>query len=329
MVGRLNSATAGMMFAIVAGGCMQTFDAGSGRPHGKLPVDERNPVVLMNAGLDDNWQAAYTMLFAHGGVLKLDAIIIGTGTNWPSIETNIAEWRAAVAAARASGLGNIPDPITSIAPRLVRPDSGVIEMTAVNRSEGALAILDASKRLGLPYRPLVVLTGESQTDVADAYLIDQTVKDRIVVVSSLGTSTASGGAMGIPNGETDPWAESIVAERLRYVQINAFYDQSNDVPDSRLPELPANPLGRWIAAKQPGIWNVAQASDQAAIAALCLPAFVQTVVRMSSAGPVGAGATFGPDLVLNPNGNVWVARDGVGSVATDRFWELLAATASN
>ena len=307
---------------------MQTFDAGSGRPHGKLPVDERNPVVLMNAGLDDNWQAAYAMLFANGGGLKLDAIIVGTGTNWPSIETNIAEWRAAVAAARASGLGNIPDPIASISPKLVRPDSGVIETTVPNRSEGALAIVEASQRLGLPYRPLVVLTGESLTDVADAYLIDETVKDRIVVVSLLGTSTESGGKMGIPNGETDPWAESIVAERLRYVQVNAFYDQSSDVPDARLPELPASPLGRWIAAKQPGIWKVLQDSDQAAIAALCLPAFVQTVVRMSSAGPVGAGATVGPDLVPAPNGNIWVARDGVGSVATSRFWELLAATSN-
>ena len=225
----------------IGAACTQTIDAGSNRPHGRLPVDERNPVVLTNDGIDDNWQGEYAVLLANSGTLKLDAIIVSTSPGWADIEANISGWRALVDAARMSGLRHIPDPIASTGPPLTRPADGAIDRTPPNRSEGAHRILEASHRLGLPYRPLVVLTGGRLTDVADAYLIDPTVTDRVVVVSALGTTTASGGAMGIPNGEMDPWAEMIVAARFRYVQVSAYYDQLTDVPASRVDDLPPMP----------------------------------------------------------------------------------------
>jgi hypothetical protein len=320
------AAAAAIALAVIAAGCTQALDAGSNRPHGLLPVDERNPVVLTNDGITDNWQGEYAVLLADSGVLKLDAIVVSTSPEWPDIDANIAGWRALVGAARASGLHNIPDPIASIGPPLVRPATGAIEMTGRNRSEGARFILEASRRLGLPYRPLVVLTGGRLTDVADAYLIDPTVTERVVVVSALGTTTASGGAMGVPNGEMDPWAEMIVAARFRYVQVSAFYDQLTDVPASRLSELPANALGAWIAAKQPKIWSVPLAADQVGVAALCLPEFALTVDRVSPAGPIAAGATAGPDLVSDPSGSEWLVTKSDGAVATNRFWQLLGET---
>ena len=178
----------------------------------------------------------------------------------------MAGWRELVSAARDSGLRNIPDPIASVGPPLVRPASGEIDATSPNRSEGARFIVDASKRLGLPYRPLVVVTGGALTDVADAYLLDPTVAERVFVVSSLGVLSASGAQMGNPNGNEDPWADTIVASRLRYVQVSAFYNQLNDVPASSVSRLPANPLGARIAAKQPNLWEWPPASDQVAVA---------------------------------------------------------------
>src|SRR5665811_461001 len=126
-----------------------------------------------------------------------------------------------VAAATTSGLQNIPDPITSTESPLVMPASGDIDATQPNRSEGALFIVKASMSLGLPYRPLVIATGGALTDVADAYLLDHTVTQRVVVVSSLGGVSESGGNMGRPNGDADPWADTIVAERFRYIQVSA------------------------------------------------------------------------------------------------------------
>ena len=313
----------GLALALLAFGCSETRDLGSSAPHGLLPVDERNPILLANDGASDNWQGEYAVLLANGGGPKLAGIIVNTSSAWPDIDTNIAGWRGLVAAAGASGLRGIPDPTTSTGAPLVRPASGQIKDTTPNRSEGARLILDTSASLSLPYRPLVVVTGGRLTDIADAYLIDSTVAERIVVVSSLGTTSATGGAMGQPNGEMDPWADAIVTAGLRYVQVSAFYDQLTDVPTSRLGELPANPLGDWIAAKQPNILNLVQAADQVGVVAVGVTSFVTAVEHASPAALVGSGAAAGPDLGAEPSGPVWLITESAGAEATDRFWKLL------
>jgi hypothetical protein len=213
--------------------------------------------------------------------------------------------------------------MASTGPPLTRPTSGAIKDTTPNRSEGAHLILDASAALSLPYRPLVVVTGGRLTDVADAYLMDPTIAERVVVVSSLGTTTDTGGAMGPPNGEMDPWADAIVTASFRFVQISAFYDQTTDVPPARVSELPANPLGDWIAAKakQPSIFNLAQAADQVAVVAVGIPSFVTGVENVSPAALIGASA--GPDLVADPAGPLLLVTQNASADATNRFWELL------
>jgi hypothetical protein len=308
--------------ALVAMSCTESRDLGSSVPHGRLPVDERNPIVLANDGAEDNWQGEYAILLASSGGPPLAGIIVNTSGPWPDLDANIAGWRGLVAAATASGLRNVPDPTASIGPPLVRPANGQIDDTAPNRSEGARLIVDASAGLSLPYRPLVVVTGGRLTDVADAYLVDRTVTERVVVVSSLGATTAAGAAMAAPNGEMDPWADAIVTARFRFVQVSAFYDQLTDVPTSRLSELPANPFGAWIAAKQPKIWTLQEAADQVAVVAVGVPSFASAVSRVSAA-TIGAGATAGPDLVVNPNGTGWLVTQNASADATARFWDAL------
>lgn len=318
-------AVPGLMLAVLAIGCMETRNLGSNVPHGLIPVDQRNPIVLANDGAYDNWQGEYAVLLANGGGPKLAGIIVNTSSPWPDLDANIAGWRGLVAAARSSGLRNIPDPIASTGPALVRPASGQIDDTAPNRSEGAHLIVDTSLSLGLPYRPLVVVTGGRLTDVADAYLIDSTVAERVVVVSSLGTTTETGAAMGPPNGEMDPWADSIVTAHFRFVQVSAFYDPTTDVPSSRLAQLPANPFGDWIAAKQPSIFDLDQAADQVGVVAVGIPDFVTAVESVSAAAPVGAGATAGPGLGADPVGRLLLVSQNASAEATNRFWELLLA----
>jgi hypothetical protein len=312
-----------LALVLAAAGCTEAFDAGSSRPHGLLPVDERNPIVLTNDSNYDNWQGEYAVLLANGGGPSLAGIIVGTSPNATDIDANVADWRKMVAAARSSGLQNIPDPIASIGAPLVRPASGDIDATSANRSEGALFLVNESARLSLPYRPLVVLTGGRLTDVADAYLVDPKVTERVVVVSQLGSLSSSGAVMGPPNGEMDPWADTIVTSRFRYVQVSAYYEQLTDVPAARLPELPANDFGKWIAAKQPGIWSIPQAADQCAVAAVGIPSFATAIEHVATVGPVAAGATTGPDLTPDPKGALWLVTGSAGTSATNRFWELL------
>jgi len=320
-----------LLLALSAFGCSETRNLGSSSPHGLLPVDERNPILLMNDGVYDNWQGVYAVLLSSTGGPKLAGIVVGTSPNMTDPIENVEGWRGLVEAAHASGLSDIPDPTVSIGAKLVRPQNGQFEATTPNRSEGARMIVQLSKELSLPYRPLVVVTGGRLTDVADAFLIDPTVTARTVVVSSLGSVTATGANMTDPNGEMDPWADAIVTARFRFVQVSAFYDQLLDVPASRFSELPANPLGQWIQEKQPKVWNLPKASDQVAVLAVADPAFAVEVDRVS-AGPLEANATIGPELTSRPDGAAWLVRQCDGARAAQRFWQALGelpATASS
>jgi hypothetical protein len=312
-----------LALALAAAGCTETFDAGSNRPRGNLPVDQRNPIVLMNDNVYENWQGEYAMLLASGGGPRLVGIIIGTGGNWTDINANVSGWRDLVKAAREAHMGSIPDPKESISKKLTRPDSGKIEETSYERSAGALEILDLARAYSLPYRPLVLVTGTRLTDVANAYLIDHAITEQVFVVSSLGKLTADGATMDDPNGEMDPWADSIVTSRFRYVQVSAYYDSKTDVPAERLSGLPDNPFGRWIGSKQPKIWELTLAADQVAVAAVGIPGFATKVVPVFAAGPVEAGATAGPKLTENPKGNLWLVREVAPAEATKQLWKLL------
>jgi hypothetical protein len=317
-----------LALVLVTVGCAEARNLGTSSPHGRLPVDERSPIMLVNDGAYDNWQGEYAILLGNSGGPGLAAIIVNTSPGRRDIDANIAGWRAMVTAARASGLRGIPDPTASIGPELIRPASGQIDDTVANRSEGAHLIVDASMRLSLPYRPLVIVTGGRLTDIADAYLVDRTVTERVVVVSSLGTVTASGGAMAAPNGEMDPWADAIVTARFPFVQVSAFYGQTADVSPMRLADLPANPFGAWIAAKQPMVWNLPEAADQVAVMAVAVPSFVTAIEHVSAVGSVGPNASAGPDLMTDPNGTAWLVRASESGPATERFWKALLDTGS-
>jgi hypothetical protein len=304
-------------------GCGGSLDAGWDDPKNPLlPVDNRNPVLLCNDGAYDNWQGEYALLMASEGTLSLAGIVINTSPVWSKINDNIAGWQTMVDDARQSGLKNIPDPKVSNGGNLVRPGDGKIDSTVPNRSEGALFIVEKSKELSHPYRPLVVVTGGRLTDVADAYLSDRTVVDRIVVVASLGSTTKDGGAMGVPNGEMDTWADVIVAQRLRYVQVSAFYDQTADLPTSLLPQLPTNPFTSWMKAKQTQVFNDVKAADQVGVVAVGIPTFVSARSKVVQRG---VDSNNIPTLAGDGNGPIWLVSEIKGALATAWLAEMLLA----
>ena len=309
-----------LILSFLLGACGGTLDAGWDEPRGKLPVDARNPIVICNDGFSDNWQGEYAMLLANSGGPPLAGIIVTGNGNWPDVEANLAGWQQMVDEARQGGLRNIPDPIASDGTPLVRPSSGDIEATVPNQSEGAQFILDAAGRISLPYRPLVVVTGATLTDVADAYLMDNTLPERVVVVSSLGTVTSDGGEMGVPNGELDQWADVIVARKFRYVQVSAYYDQLTDVPSSLLPQLPVNAFTSWIQSKQSDVWDNQLAADQVGVAAIALPEFISSIDRVVQDGEESSDF---PMLFNDPNGPAWLVTGVSGAIATARLWQML------
>lgn len=308
--------------AFMLAGCSGTLDAGSDRPREMLPVGAENPVVLCNDGPRDNWHGEYAFLLAQSGGPELAGLVVSTGGQWFDLDQNLSGWQELVARARESGLANLPDPVVSASAQLRRPADGSVESTSPNDSAGARFIIETSSRLGSQARPVVVATGGRLTDVADAYLLDPTVTERVVVVASLGTGFSEDtreAVMGIPNGEMDPWADTIVVQKFRYVQVSAYYDQLGDVPDERLAELPDNPLGEWMRAKQPEILGTPLASDQVSVIAMGVPGFVLGVTRVSQSGWDGEQPTLTP----NPRGNGWLVTASDGAAATERLWQLL------
>jgi hypothetical protein len=303
--------------------CTETLDAGFDRPRGPLPVDQTNPIILYEDDWSGDWLGEYAVLLANSGGPRLAGIVINASKIWSDLSINVSGWNDLVNAARSSGLQNIPDVTSSDGAPLTMPTDGQIDSTAPNNSAGAQHIRDVSRQLSQPNLPVVVVAATSLTDLADAYLIDHTVVDRVVVVAALGGYAAPNASMNAPNGDMDPWADWIVSQRFRYIQVSAYYDQTQDVTTADLPSLPQNALGDRIATKQPNIIAVPQASDQVALLAMGLPGFT---VSAQQASPDTSGAfdpTQGPPLVPDPNGNDWVVTQIAPPLAQSRLWQML------
>ena len=314
---------AGVTFTTTS--CGGTLDAGRDIPHGPLPVDERNPVIIENDGATDNWMGAYAFLLANEGTENLAGIVICSSNYWTDLNANAMEWTDLVNAARSSGFSGIPDLTVSAATPLVEPGDGQIDSTTPNDSLGAERIIELSKQLSLPSRPVVVLVGTELTDVADAYLVDPTVVDRVVVVASLGSLQAPKALMTGPNGDLDPWADWIVAQRFKYVQVSAFYDQTEDVTSAEIANLPKNAFGDWMAQNQPKISTNPAAADQVAVLATSAPGFAESVQRVSADPSAGFGnpAGQGPPLVPDASGDDLVVTEVAAPLAGSLLWRML------
>jgi hypothetical protein len=331
MSGRALCVLAAMSSFLACGSA--TLDAGSDRPQGPLPVDERNPIILSNDGPYDNWDGEYALVLASLGKINLAGIIVNSSPVYPTLDDNVQGWRDMVQAARNSGMRNIPDPTTSVdGTPLEEPADGGIDSTEPHYTEGGRLIIDTAHRLSQPLRPIVVATGGRLTEIADAYLFDPSIADEVVVVASLGHVAPDGGSatVGNPNGDIDPWADEIVVRNFRYVQVDTYYAQQNDIPSSMLAELPASPFRDWISAKLAQILPFPQyyASDQNSVIASAFPDFALSVARMSesSSAPFSAGST--PSLEDNDAGNCWVVVQGDNALASARFWQALTNPAA-
>ncbi len=242
------------------------------------------------------------------------------------LDANIVGWQELAESARASGFDNVPEPLASQSGNLRKPESGNIDDTRPNESAGAAFIVEESKRIfDETSRPVVIAVGGRFTDVADAYLIDPSISERVIVVASAGSNFGEDkttAQLGRPNGEMDAWASTIVIQKFTYIQVGAHYDQLLDVPETRIEQLPANALGEWIAAKQPQIAELQVASDQVSVLVVGASDFTSQFARVS---PTTTADDI-PALEANASGDSFLVTAVDGAVATARLWEMLLAT---
>jgi hypothetical protein len=315
----------GLALAVgLAAGCEQALDVGH-NTKGRFPVGAHSPAILMNDSFSDNWSPEFAALFANNGGPSLAGILVNASLYWPDLTANVAGWNDFVTRARRSGLQGLPDVTESDATAFVVPPDRQIESTPPHHSRGAQFIIDKSRELSQPWLPVALIACSQLTDIADAYLIDPTVVDRVVVVAQLGSYTAPKGLMTGPNGDLDPWADWIVAQRFRYVQISAFYDQSADVTADDVPNLPHNALGAWMADKRTKLSVLPVASDQEPILLLAAPEFITTATAASPDTSAGFASPFGqgPPLVPDPSGTAWLVTQIDATAARKRLWQML------
>jgi hypothetical protein len=332
---KLSAATA-LLPLLALAACDGTLDAGSNQPRGQLPVGAHNPVILINDAWLDNWAGEAAVLLANNAGPSVVGLVVDASNYWPDLAANLSDCGAFVKAARDSRLSYVPDPLSGSATPLTVPSDQKIESTVPLRSAGAQAIVDLSRRYYLPGQPVTVVTGTQLTDLADAYLIDATVVERVTVVAALGTYAAPKGAMTGANGDLDPWADWIVAQRFSYVQVSVTYSQGGEITADDVVKLPANPLGGWMAAKVTGgkLSGYVNAADQLAVFTAGVPGFATTTVRCApdvSTGFAGLLPGQGPPLVPDDKGSVSLVTQVATADVRTQLWRWLQnpATFSN
>lgn len=218
---------------------------GSTPPTGSFPCSNTNPIIIDNDEYDDVYDQDYLMALASIGEIQLKGIITSSSITpynpyvlSADFDRMHADKLAAASAATASGLKNIPTPIEGVKGNLTKPLSGDIDDTISIGSAGSTLIVTQANLASVEV-PLVVVVGGPLTTVADAYLIDPTIANK-VIVAYLGDSTSG---MDGYNGWADGWAANIVLQRIKMVifPVTAFYDVYTPVVlKADLAELPTN-----------------------------------------------------------------------------------------
>jgi len=294
-----------------------------------LPVGTSDQVVYDNDDHRDVYTDEYLLALSHLGEIDLDAVITTYAPNEEAYHEFVAGRRAIVEKARRSGLQNLPRVYAGTHRRLVKPESGRIEDTAPLDLSASRVIVQRAQRAS-PEKPLIVVTGGQLTTVANAYLRDPSIADRVVVSGIFGVQEPG------YNAGLDPWAWKIVLARFRVLAIpvgppgdqGAVYSKPPRVPKERIrDELPqSRPFFEWMHEKHHPTNELPAGHDYDGQAAIPLtqPGYITDVQRWSVQGLDAQGELI---LKRNSDGPVYEARGANQSTATAEFWRVMGAAA--
>jgi len=218
----------------------------------KLPSD--CPLVYDNDWLSDTNDDEYLFAKAHLGRAKLRGLILtkdeyNFGKSY-KVKDGLDDFNANLALARRSRLRNVPDVTIGADRLLVKPTSGKVEDAAAVASPGSDLIVREARKAS-PEKPLVVIVGGPLCTVANAYLADPSIADRVVVMM-----TDIDGYNG-----SDPWANYVVATRCKLVNFGAhplWWPQRPEppvMPMERFDKLPDTELTRGMKGVAKRFWD--------------------------------------------------------------------------
>lgn len=270
-----------------------------------LPYDNTCPVVHDNDTVIDVYTEDYLMALASVGDIQLRGLVTSSSITpfnpyvppgdfesdmppHPHRLNFVVNRTHGVRLARAAGRSNIPDPIVGIKGHLERPKSGYIEDTVPLGSPGSWLVVQEARR-ATPDKPLVLVMGGQASIAADAYLLDPSIADRLVVAWLVGDELGLTGY----NAEADPWAAYIVLAQMRLV---AFPMNQADprVPKAWLNDLPDSEYRQWLIDKHHPTNELPDERDADGQPAISLirPDYVRAVRRVRFGGWAGVCPLF-------------------------------------
>ncbi len=251
-----------------------------------------SPVIYDNDWDGDVYTGEYLMALSSAGAINLVGMVstatCPTDESWCNPSSNCsrnpAQMQNMINSATNSGIENIPS-IVHVGPCSVfsRPGSGNPDDTIAKNSDGGRFIRDAALN-ATPEHPLIVVVGGPLTTVADAYLLNPGIADRIVVFYNGGNvETGYSGYLYVGykdyNSDSDMWAASICVRRLKMVLLGKpFFKEPNlggrcpvTYKNDILLRLPNTPLRQFMYDKDwPSLTDGANSRDADAPPAIAL-----------------------------------------------------------
>jgi hypothetical protein len=204
---------------------------------------------------------------------------------------------------------------------LEKPASGRIEDTRPIGAPGSLLIVREARK-ATSQHPLVVAAGGPINAAADAFLLDPSIADK-VVVACVGNGQANYDGYA---SWCDPWAGWIVFQKLRVVYFPQVPAAHPVIAPEKFAELPESEFKRWLTMFRTDPAGAPKTDGDAPPAlAVVRSDYVLRSKRVSVAGttPSGTPPREAPLFKDDPTGNVWVVLEVSGAVATEEWWRAL------
>jgi hypothetical protein len=302
----------------------------------KPPYANSKLIFYDNDGVEDVYTDEYLMALATEGNIKLLGMSTSTSfspfnkyVQGKDYEKMLADRALGVSKARKGGFVNLPEPVPGPRGHLQRPASGKIRDTKPIGSVATLQIVEAARKTTTD-KPLVLIMGGPLTVAADAYVLDNSIRENVIVAWLGGTLEH----MGDYNGWADPWAAYIVLQRLRLIVFPAAETGITAAPTvsrNRLLSLPENPLRAWMTTKQSSAVApilVGRDADAPPAIALMRSDYLLEAKRVSFSHWVYeyTPPRYVPAFRDDPEGRTMVVTRASKTVATKEWWRAITST---
>ena len=288
-----------------------------------LPLLKGNSVIYDNDDHRDVYTDEYLLALSSIGEIDLMAMI--TTYSAKEYDEFVLGREQILKLAKDSGLKNLPQLFSGTNNKLERPKNNLIEDTKRLEIDASYFIVELANR-SEDSKPIVVICGGQLTSIANAYLIDTTIVDRIIVMGVFGADKID------YNAGLDSWAWTIVLSKFRVLAIPIGSSNNRGIVYMKPPKVPKEkiksdlnqkiPLFQWMYDKKhPSNWlpNEGDYDGHPAIL-ITRPDYVTEIKKFRVDNIDSQGI---PVLIDDITGNIIQAEDANQNIATQEFWRVM------